>query len=99
MSLPIIRAGDLVGLGVCAVRHFLWCSNIKKEGGLRLVTVQNAPSHARPLPSVRESKDLITSRRPLRSPRLPQDMNEHSPGSFRRRRRGPRRGRAGGECV
>lgn len=33
LSLPIIRAGDLVGLGVCAVRHFLWCSNRKKGGG------------------------------------------------------------------
>lgn len=31
LSLPIIRAGDLVRPGACAGHHFLWCFN-RKEG-------------------------------------------------------------------
>lgn len=34
LSLPIIRAGDLVLPGVCTGHHFLWCSN-RKEGGAK----------------------------------------------------------------
>lgn len=98
LSLPIIRAVVLVGLGVCTGCHFLCCSNRKEgrgRGGLRLVTIQNLPSHACPLPLVREQRELIISLRPLQSLRLHQDMNGHTPDSCvhsQGGQTGPRRG-------
>lgn len=50
LSLPIIRAGDLVGPGVCAGRHFLWCSNRKGERGVAGEPAMPGPNPKSALP-------------------------------------------------